>query len=460
MKLQSRYDILLEGEPLETVEVLPDPKTLYLPLQTKRFNFSEICVKQGKHVELGAALAKDPDNHSVPLLAPRAGTVNLDAVQNHITLENIAQLGEEQPDARENNPHTAKGTNSTDIKKQKLLTLGAWQFLYDAHTHSLPNPSQAPRAVIVSTLNLEPFSARGDAQIAKRLSSFTRGLEHLQSLLSEYQSFYLVVPDTGSEFARKVNDAIRGYAWVKVVEIPLRYPGDNFTLIARSLDLQYDKDNPVWAVRTEGVLAIDRALTLSKPCNVRIISLGGPAVDSPIHLKAMPGYPIKEILNGRINTGQTRIINGGALTGLTVEDSQKGLDSECTGLTVMIEQTERELLGFARPGADRGSYSKCFTSALRKAFRERFTTGLRGEPRPCVACGFCEEVCPAGIMPHLIHKTLFQGELEDVEQVRVDLCVDCGMCSFVCPSKIDLSKQFLDTKKAIKEELHVEEVQI
>ena len=52
-----------------------------------------------------------------------------------------------------------------------------------------------------------------------------------------------------------------------------------------------------------------------------------------------------------------------------------------------------------RPGPDRGSYSKCFLSTLRRSFAERFTTALRGERRPCVSCGFCEEVCPAGIMP-------------------------------------------------------------
>jgi len=459
MKLQSRYDVLLDGEPAGAVEVLPEPKVLYLPLQSRRFVFSDINVKEGQQVPRGQILANDPDNYSVPLLASRAGTVRLNSVQDHIVLENVAQEGEEPHDGREDGLHVSKGTDSLDVERQKLLTLGAWQFFYDAHTQSLPDPSGIPSAVIVSTLQLEPFAARGDVQIAKRLSAFTRGLEHLQSLL-EYQPIYLVLTQENSALAKQVRDATRGYALCKIVQVPPRYPNDNFSLLARSLGLEYGPDKAVWAIRTEGVLAVDRALTLSKPCTVRIVSLGGPAVDSPIHLKAVPGYPVKEILDGRIQSGPIRVIDGGVFTGQAVNDNQMGLQCECTGLTVLAEQVDRELLGFARPGCDRISYSNCFTSALRKIFRERFTTGMRGEPRPCVTCGFCEEVCPAGIMPHLIHKTLYKGELEDVEQVRVDLCVGCGMCSFVCPSKIDLRDQFLKAQKAIREELHGQEVQI
>ena len=244
-----------------------------------------------------------------------------------------------------------------------------------------------------------------------------------------------------------------------MIHVPLRYPRDNFAIVARSLGLQKTPGEPVWAMRTEGVLAIDRALTLSQPCTVRIISLAGPAVISPVHLKAMPGYLLKDILGGRINSGQTRTINGGVFTGRTVADEQKGLTAECTGLTVLDEQVDRELLGFTRPGRDRRSYSSCFASALRRPFAERLATALRGERRPCVACGFCEEVCPAGIMPYLIHKILYGGELEDAEQARVDLCVGCGMCSFVCPSKIDLRGEFVAAQEAIRQELHAQEVQ-
>ena len=457
MKQSDGYDIPLKGRPYAKVESLPEPDVLHLPLRTRRFAFDEVCVKEGDQVHPGHALARDRGNFSVPLLAPRAGTVRLQAAEGHVTLEGITQEAEEPYHPDEDAEHAVQDVDSSGKRRCKLLALGAWQFLCDAHTGALPDPFSTPSAVIVSTLRLEPFGSRGDVQMVKRLSSFTRGLEHLQSLL-EYQPIYLVVPDIKGDLAERVRDVIRGYAWVKVVQVPMRYPLDDFNLLARRIGLKPQKDEPVWGLRTEGVLAVDRALTLSRPCTVRLISLGGPGVVKPRHLKAISGYPLADIVKSRVSEGPMRVICGGALTGDMAGDGQLGLDAESMGLTVLPEHTEREFLGFMRPGTDRGSYSKCFLSALRGKFAERLDTALRGERRPCVSCNYCEEVCPAGIMPHLIHKYLYMDALEEAEQTGVDLCVECGLCSFVCPSKIDLRQQFIDAKQAIREELHPEEV--
>jgi Na+-transporting NADH:ubiquinone oxidoreductase subunit A len=455
IKLRGGYNVLLAGRPSAQVEVLPEPEVLYLPLRSRRFRFTERCVKEGQRVRPGQPLAKDPGNYWVPLLAPRAGTARLQAVDNHIVLEDITGEDEEPYDPREAAPHVPKGMGSVGMTRYKLLALGAWQFLYDAHTLSLPDPFGPVRAVLVSTLHLEPFAARGDVQLQKRLTSFTGGLKHLQSLL-EYQPIYLLLPKTESQFARQVRQAIRGCAWVEPIQVPLKYPFDDFTLLARALGLKPEPDSSVWAIATEGVLAIDRALTLMRPCTVRIVAVGGPAVRSPLHLKAMPGYPLQSILSGRVREGPVRVIRGGVLTGETVEGETLGLDAETAGLTVLPQPTEREFLSFGRPGWDRRSFSGCFLSLLRRARPERFTTTLRGELRPCVSCGFCEQVCPAGIMPHLIHKLLYQDELEEADRARVDLCMGCGLCSFVCPSKIELRGEFLDAQETIRCELHAE----
>jgi Na+-transporting NADH:ubiquinone oxidoreductase subunit A len=438
---------------------VPEPKVLYLPSRSERFAFGDVQVKEGEKVKAGDILAKDPDNHGVPLLAPRAGTVRLSAAENHIVLEDIAQLEEHADMTEEEIQHIEKEMGLAGIKRYKLLTLGAWQFFYDAFTSELPDPLGTPQAIIVSTLSLEPFMARGDVQLSRRLLNFTRGLEQLQSLL-EYQPIYLAMPNIRSEFANLIRNQIRGYAWVKMLEIPLRYPYDNFAILARRLDLKASS-GPVWAVRTEGVLAADRALTATKPCTVKIMSIGGPGVTTPTHLKVMPGYPIRQIKERHALEPDARVLNGGIFTGEILPEEALGVELECRGLTVLPEQKEREFLGFIRPGWDRRSYSNSFLSALRKDFGERLTTALRGEHRPCVACNYCAEVCPAGIMPYLIHKYLYADLLEEAEEARVDLCVECGLCSYVCPSKIDLRTQLVEAKDLIakeKEEIRQEQL--
>ena len=452
MKFAGGYNILLEGRPSDEVQVLPEPTTLYLPLRSRRFAFSNVLAGQGQRVGAGQVLANDPDSYSVPLLAPRAGTVRLGAVEDHIVLEDVERSAEEPYRPREDAEHIPGGAAPADATRHKLLDLGAWQFFSDAFTGSPADPSATPSAVIVSTMHLEPYVARGDVQVCKRLGALTRGLEHLQTLL-EYQPIYLVLPDVESALARKVHDTIRGYAFVKLVQVPLRYPFDHFALLGRRLGLKRDADNPVWALPTAGVLALDRALTASLPCTARIVSLGGPGVNEPMHLKAIPGYPLKDILDGRTIAEPARIISGGLLTGRAIPEGQAGLDAECSGLTVVPEHTRRELFAWTRPGLDRRSYSRCFLSSLRRGFAERLNTALRGERRACIACGQCVTICPAGIMPSAIHKYFYGDQLEQVQRMRVDLCVECGLCSYVCPSKIDLCRELIDAKQAVREEL-------
>ncbi|UCG50076.1 MAG: 4Fe-4S dicluster domain-containing protein [Phycisphaerales bacterium] len=450
MRFRGGYDILLQGRPEGLVRPMPEPATLYLPLRSPRFTFTEICVRHGQDVKAGDPLARDRRNHGVPLLAPRSGRVNLESAENHTVLEQAVKLQQPSDPARKQMSHIERESGAAVMRQRQLLALGAWQFFYDAHTGALPDPTGSPQAIIVCTLGLEPFVTRGDVQLRSRLLNFTRGLEHLQSLL-EYQPIFLAIPDIRSDFADIIRNRIRGYASVKILAVPLTYPYDNFRILARRLGLKRS-NGPVWALRTEGILAVDRALTLTKPCLVRIVSIGGAGVVPATHIKVMPGYPLKMIKEKYVFEPVARIINGGILTGETLGEQTLGLDAECRGLTVLPEQEGREFLGFTRPGWGRSAYAPCFLSSLRQRFRERFSTGMRGEGRPCISCNYCEDVCPAGIAPHLIHKYLYRGLIDGAERARVDLCVECGLCSFVCPSKIDLRRQFFEVKQLIHDE--------
>ena len=155
MKLRGGYNVRLEGRPEGSVEVLSEPDELHLPLHSHRFSFNELNVREGERVHPGQIVARATANHSVPLLAPRAGTVRLAAAEGHITLEDITKEPEEPYHPDEDAEHVPKGAGSGGMKRYKLLELGAWQFVRDAHTGELPDPFGTPRAVIVSTVRVE-----------------------------------------------------------------------------------------------------------------------------------------------------------------------------------------------------------------------------------------------------------------------------------------------------------------
>jgi Na+-transporting NADH:ubiquinone oxidoreductase subunit A len=415
------------------------PDRLYLPLSTPRYRFDEVVVTEGQPVTRGAVLAIDPERFSIPLLAPLTGTVRLGEAEGHVVLDVGGGYGP---------GHDAPGPERS---AQALLRLGAWQFFADARTREPVDPALAPRAVIASTLRLEPFLAGGEAQLDGALERLTSGLSLLRSLFPE-ASLYIILPSADEPLASDVRSAAAACEGAHLATVPMRYPFDDPALLARLLRLPSGHDARVWSLPVEGVLAVDAALRAGQPAVERVISLAGPAVVEPAHFRTVPGYPIARLLMGRVVEGEVRVVTGGLLTGSAIPSEQKGLDPECTGLTVLREQNTQKLLSFAMPGVDRRSYSRTFVGTLRTDMAVRYTTGLSGELRPCINCGLCADVCPAGILPAAIHKQLYAGKVEEAQRLRSDLCVGCGLCSFVCPSKIELRREILNTAAALREE--------
>ena len=87
MRFRGGHNILLQGRPDGMIKLMPEPEVLYLPLVSRRFSFGEVCVEEGQQVNGGDVLARDPENYSIPLLAPRAGRVRLNAKEGYIVLE-------------------------------------------------------------------------------------------------------------------------------------------------------------------------------------------------------------------------------------------------------------------------------------------------------------------------------------------------------------------------------------
>ncbi len=454
------YNIGIAGKPsLRTVD-LPVPSRLVLSLVSRCFRFSDIRVEEGARVSAGTVLAIDPVRFSAQLIAAYGGTVRLGRVADHIVIELIdgaspgrpsGSDGAAQAGARGGSMGAGVADGSPADVRNRLVALGAWQFITDARTGLPMDPAGTANDIIVSTIHLEPFVASAEALLDGRLDSFVRGLEQLHEL-TEGGTIHVAVAD-GAGFAKELAALVAQHSWCRLHTVTARYPLGHPLLVLRALGLGRGPERPVWAIGTAGVLAIEGALSSGAPCVERIIALGGPAVSEPIHLRAVVGYPIDEILRNRLCSDDVRVVNGGILTGSDVSPERSGLDVECEGLTVLGELRKRHMLAFAMPGLSRSSYGRTFVSGLCPGGPpESLNTTLAGELRACVSCGQCIDVCPVGILPSVIHKFLHADEIDEVERMRVDLCIECGLCSYVCPSKIELLSDMRDARRLIREE--------
>lgn len=447
MTRQCQFQPQLSGRPSDELDRLPAPSVVHVPCRSRRFHFTELQVQSGSNVAAGDVLAVDPNAFNVPLLAPFAGVVSVDAEATHITVEGHAA---EPPTSLEKAPGGSDAENES-LSVDQLVRGGCWPFLADAHTQTVPNPGVSPRAVVVSGAHADLFVARAEVILHGCTDRFLRGLKALATLLKDVP-IYVAMPDSLPEPFADLNASLNRMAGVEVVHVPDTYPSGSPGLVARMLGLREAAGSPVWSMSVEGVLAIETVLVQQRPATVKYLTVGGPGVVQPRHFEAVVGHPLASIPNfATIEHAGTRII-GGVMTGTELPEAQLGVDVECDGLTVLAAPGEREFLGFVRPGADRRSFSRCFLSTLFRRAPSPDTSLLQGEKRACVACGYCERVCPANLLPQILHRYLYAKDKDGAAEVGLGLCIECGLCSYVCPAKIELRQEFADAKQQLRNE--------
>ena len=140
------------------------------------------------------------------------------------------------------------------------------------------------------------------------------------------------------------------------------------------------------------------------------------------------------------------------MTGLLQKDLSIPVGRSIGHITVLTENKKRQFLAFMRPGLKSDSYSNAFLSSCISSVKRKYDTNMHGELRPCIQCGFCEEVCPVSIIPHLLSKQIKHDLCEGTEKLGIFDCIDCGICSYVCPCKIPLADDIASGKKKLIEE--------
>ena len=188
-------------------------------------------------------------------------------------------------------------------------------------------------------------------------------------------------------------------------------------------------------------LAVHEAVVLGKPAIDRIVALGGPGFTRNIHLRARIGTAISDIVDSRLrDRGPYRLVENSLLTGRQITaPATTAVGQETDTIIAVPEKEEGGFLPFAGPGFRKDSYSFTFASRFVRLGKET-DTNLHGEERPCISCGFCDEVCPARILPSLLHRYVKRAVIDEtIFRYKITRCIDCNLCTYVCPSKIDVA---------------------
>jgi electron transport complex protein RnfC len=167
--------------------------------------------------------------------------------------------------------------------------------------------------------------------------------------------------------------------------------------------------------------AVARLVQDGRPIMSRVLTVTGGGVKQPSNVEACIGTPVEQLVaacGGYTGAGLRRIV-GGSLTGRPFD----GDDVPVTkGVNCILLATDADL-------------------------------PARGSEMPCIRCGDCATVCPAGLLPQQLHVAARSDDPAGLARFGLDACIECGCCDYVCPSAIPLTARF----RAARERQHLAE---
>jgi Na+-translocating ferredoxin:NAD+ oxidoreductase RnfC subunit len=156
---------------------------------------------------------------------------------------------------------------------------------------------------------------------------------------------------------------------------------------------------------------------------------------------------IQEFLKDEVDL---RFVVDNLLTGFSFTDLSFPLDRTLSSIIAVPERESSGFMSFASPGFKKDSYTKTFVASFAN-FKKALDTNTHGEGRPCIFCGYCEDVCPVGIIPHLIYRNVERDKVEEhLVSYRIFNCMDCNLCTYVCPSKIRVASYVQKGKDSLR----------
>lgn len=167
-----------------------------------------------------------------------------------------------------------------------------------------------------------------------------------------------------------------------------------------------DRDDEVYRIGIQACLALGRALKQGLRHTAAIVTVAGDALPAPRNLRVPFGTEIGALLTACQAKSGHQIILGDSMVGVACSDPHTPLLPGITTVLAMLPRPVRV-------------------------------------PGPCIGCGRCAAVCPAGLLPYEIVRRSENMHYERLQHLSPGDCDGCAACSYICPAGRDVAAEVI-----------------
>ncbi len=433
INIRKGHDVGIRGVPKKEVVVGKTPTVVGVyPIEFRGVK-PKLSVQVGDAVKIGSPLFYNKQDPRIRWPSPGAGRILEIRRGPRRVLEKITLQLDREEESVEHSPLQRQEILALDREKliQRILEGNLWPIIRQRPFNKVANPEDTPRDIFISGVNTAPLTVDLDLALEGQLTNFQAGIDALRRL-SNGKVYLTISKSSTSETLTQVEGVERN-----TVTGP--HPAGNVGIQIHHL-APIKPGDVVWTILAQHVVTLGKFLLTGRYDPTLIITLGGPSVKNPIHIKTRTGVFVSTLLDDNLEEEESRIISGDVLTGHTI--SRKGLlrfyDST---ISVLPVKHEREFLGMLRLGTKKTRYSltNAFLAGSNHSFA--FSTMQNGVERAIVPLNAWERVLPMDILPNFLVRAILAKDIVEMEQLGILECdeEDFALCSFACPSKIDVA---------------------
>jgi len=443
IKIKQGLDLPIAGAPEQTVSAAVEVKSVAVIGFDYPGMKPTMRVKVGDRVKLGQVIFSDKKTEGVDFTAPAAGVIKeINRGDRRVLQSVVVEIDGNEAEQFSKYDVSELSSLTAEQVQDNLVKSGAWTALRTRPFSKVPQPGTQPASIFVTAIDTNPLAANPEVVIAEQTEAFVNGLTVLTRLTE------------GKVFLCKADGATIPTAdGVTVEEFAGKHPAGNAGTHIHFLD-PVSASKTVWTIGYQDVIAFGKLFTTGELFTDRVVSVAGPQVKQPVLMRTRMGASLDELLSGRTEGTNNRVISGSVWNGRTSEGPLGYLSRYASQVTVLEEGNQRELLGWIAPGTEKFSVLNMFASMLSSSKKFNFTTTTNGSERAMVPVGQFERLMPLDILPTQLLRALVTRDIVHAMELG---CLeldeeDLALCTFACPGKYEYGPILRDNLTRIEKE--------